>query len=283
MLMVKVEKRRSDRLMLTIPLRVEGVDEKGQPFEGEARTIILNRDGARIHSKPPLRGAQVINLVNLITKRSAKFRVVGPTEPFGESGGEWAVMSLEEAKNIWGIKFPRPLEPEQDTSKALLECRNCHQVALVHVSLAEVEVLETAGIFSRACEVCGRETPWGYAEKQIAMQGPPGEVTMMAEAQAAATVADQRRHRRVALQLPILIRDYYGGVEITKSENVSKGGFAFASEKNYHLGAGVMVVSPYNPASSTQNIEIHARIVRRHEMEGTNRKIYGVRYDPPKA
>jgi c-di-GMP-binding flagellar brake protein YcgR len=78
-----------------------------------------------------------------------------------------------------------------------------------------------------------------------------------------------------------LIRDYYGGVEITKSENISKGGFCFVSEKNYHPGGGVLVVCPYNPSS--QNIEMHATIVRLRTLEGTNRKVYGVRYDSQSA
>jgi hypothetical protein len=97
-------------------------------------------------------------------------------------------------------------------------------------------------------------------------------------AQASGSGAEQRRHRRVSLQLPAMVRDYYGGAEITKSENVSKGGFCFSSEKNYLFGQGLLVVCPYN--SSASNIESHARVVRRQEVEGTNRKVYGVRYTP---
>ncbi len=278
--MARAEKRRSDRLMLTIPLRVTGVDDRGQAFEKEARTINLNRHGARIQLRLPLKSGQVLGLVNLITRRGGNFRVVGPTQPYSEGGGEWGVECLDAAKNIWGIQFPAPLEPEGETPGALLECRTCHTVALTHLSLVEVEVLESAGIFSRRCEQCGQETPWGYAETQIAMQSPPEDSAMSAEAPAAATGAEKRRHRRVSLQLPVLIRDYYGGTEVTKSENVSKGGFCFASEKSYLLGAGIMVVCPYSATSSAQNIEVRARIVRRRNLEGTNRIIYGVRYDP---
>jgi hypothetical protein len=276
------EKRRSDRLMLTIPLEVQGVDTRGTSFRDSARTITLNRHGARIQITRPLRNGQTLVLTNLVGRREAEFRVVGPVSPITEQGGEWGVEYLDLKENIWGIQFPPASAAEDADSKALLECRECHAVALMRLSLVEVEVLETSGILSRPCVTCEEVTPWGYAEKVVAMEGPPGEAALVAEAQAqarrAAQGVEQRRHRRISLQLPVLIRDYYGGVEITKSENISKGGFCFVSEKNYHVGGGVMVVCPYNPSS--QNIEVRAKIVRQREIEGTKRKVYGVRYEP---
>lgn len=118
------------------------------------------------------------------------------------------------------------------------------------------------------------------------MAGPPEEAAMVAEAVAETRAAarggiEQRQHRRVSLQLPVLVRDYYGGVEVTKTENVSKGGFCFVSEKDYHVGTGILVMCPYNP--SAQNIEVRARVVRQTLVEGTNRKVYGIRYDTPPA
>lgn len=276
------EKRRSDRLMLTIPLRVEGADPRGDLFRAEARTITLNRHGARIEISRPLRNGQTILMTNLVGRREAEFRVVGPISPITEQGGEWGVEYLDLKENIWGIQFPPSSDAEEANSKALLECRTCRAVALMPLSLVEVEVLETSGILLRACVTCEKVTPWGYAEKLVAMEGPPGEAAMMEEAQARArrgpAGAEQRQHRRVSLQLPVLVRDYYGGVEITRSENISKGGFCFVSEKDYHLGGGVLVVCPYD--SSGQNIEVRGKIVRQRIIEGTKRRVYGVRYAP---
>jgi len=89
-------------------------------------------------------------------------------------------------------------------------------------------------------------------------------------------LAAGQQHRRLSLQLPALIHDYYGRVETTKTENLSKGGFCFVSEEDYHVG-GVLVVCPCNP--SGQTIEVRAKIVRLRPVEGTNRKVYGARYD----
>ena len=44
----EVERRRSERLLITVPIRVEGVDRDGEKFSEETRTIVINRQGARI-------------------------------------------------------------------------------------------------------------------------------------------------------------------------------------------------------------------------------------------
>jgi hypothetical protein len=274
------EKRRSDRLMLTVPLAVSGVDAKGMEFKENARTITLNRHGARVMFSRLLTSGQNIRITNLVSRREANFRVVGPLSPHTEKGGEWGVETLDGQKDIWGIQFPpAPAEHESD-SAALIECRKCHTVALMRLSLVEVEVLGTAGLLSKKCETCQATTSWGYAEKQVAMGAPSGEAAMLAEAGSGVTPArgiDLRRHRRVSLQLPVLVRDYSGEFEITKSENVSKGGFCFASEKDLQIGEGVMVACPYG--ASDQSLEVSAKIVRRLRTEGSKRNIYGVRYD----
>ena len=272
------EKRRSDRVMLTIPLTLRGQDSKGLQFAADARTIMLNRHGASIWTTQPLQGGQILRVINLLGRLEASFRVVGPISPLTDKGGEWGLEYTDSKENIWGIQFPPPIEKSE--SKALLECRKCHSVALMQLSLVEVQVLETSGIISRPCVSCEVITPWGIAEKQVAMSSPPEETGMTEEVQQRVTGgSDQRRHRRIALQLPVLLRDYYGGGEITKTENISKGGFCFVTEKTYHVGEGVVVVCPYDPRG--HNIEVRARVVRVREIEGSSRKFYGVRYDTP--
>jgi PilZ domain len=273
---LKSEQRRSDRLRLTVPLRVHGRDPQGEEFLDDARTVTLNRHGACIEITRPLLAGQTVQLTNLVSRKGAIFRVIGPVSPRTEKGGEWGVECIDHKSNIWGIQFP-PATAEETDSTALLECRNCHGVAVLHLSLVEVEVLDTSGLLSKPCEACKKTTPWGYAEKQVAMGAPPGEAAMLAEAGKVASGPEQRRHRRVSLQLPVLVRDYYGGVEVTKSENVSKGGFCFISEKTHLVGEGVLVACPYS--ASEHSIEVHAKIVRRTEIRGTQQKIYGVRYE----
>ena len=150
-----------------------------------------------------------------------------------------------------------------------MQCHKCQTTALLNISLVEVDVLETAGILSWPCETCGQTTPWGYAKtdqeapSESAAGEPPQDLHF-------------RRHRRVSLQLPLKIQKYSGEVEITKCEDISKGGLCFISQKHYHTGEGILVACPYNP--SGQNIDVEAQIVRQEEIEDTNQKIYGVKF-----
>jgi hypothetical protein len=270
---MKPERRRSDRVMLTIPVVIRGVDNHSGRFEVEGRTISLNRHGLLLHVNYLLRLGQVVVLSNLLGRREAEFRVTGPVAPLVEGVGEWALESVDPDSNIWGIKFPPLAESESEEARGLLECRGCHAVVLMRVSQMETEVLTTSGLLSKRCESCRKVTPWGYAEKQIAMDAPTEEIEMFAEA----SELLRRRHPRVSLQLPALIRDFYGGAEIAKSENVSKGGLCFASDVVYHVGQGLRVVCPYDPSSP--EIVVHGRIVRCVNFEGRHRRLYGVRYE----
>jgi hypothetical protein len=273
------EKRRSDRLMITLPLVVEGKDTKDQPFDNTARTTTVNRHGARIVTPRPLRAGQTITVTNLASRKKCQFRVVGPVSPATDRGGEWGIECLDPNKDIWGIQFPPVLASDEIQSKALLECQDCGTNALMRVSLIEVEVLETSGILTKPCTQCERETTWHLSEKQTGMVAVAADPSRSQGVKpASARGAENRRHRRSSLQLPVLIRDYYGGSEVTRTENVSKGGFCFVSEKHHPAGEILLVACPYDP-STTNHIEVRAQVVRALPIEGSVRKVYGVRYE----
>lgn len=272
------EKRRSDRILLTIPLSVEGEDAKGRAFQSNAQTLVLNRHGGRIRVNYRLQAGQTVRITNLMGRRSSDFRVVGPVSPFSEQGGEYGVEYLRPGQDIWGIQFPPLREGEAEKSNALLECRKCGQVKLFPVSLVEVEVLETSGVLSKHCESCGATSQWSHTKKQIAMPEPPepAKEAYGTTVPPSATRSERRRFRRVSLQLPVKICDYEGDVEITRSENISKGGFCFVSERQYQPGQGIIVTCPYDSAG--ENIEVRARVVNCTETKGNPRKVYGVQF-----
>ena len=89
--------------------------------------------------------------------------------------------------------------------------------------------------------------------------------------------ANHRAHNRVALQLPIRVRSFYGTEEFTRTENVSRGGLCFITDRNYEVGEVILVTCPFE--KSGHNIEVRGQVVRRREMQGTGRKIYGVSYE----
>jgi len=272
---------------LRVPLRVSWVEGTAH-VECDAHTTAVNRHGARVQVPRPLPDGAIVRMVNSVSNREADFQVVGLVAPLT---GEGAVYGLagplantssqqdpedEEitwaGEEFWGVHFPPPEPDEAAEAVVTIECRSCHTLAEGRLTLVEADVLETAGMLSLPCEVCNRLTPWIYAKKTapapVATDVPPEPNVELS--------IKSRRHRRVGLKLPVLIRRYTGGVEITHTDDVSKGGFGFTSEKDYYVGEGLMVACPYNERD--RNIEVQAQVVRRQPIEGTESKQYGAKY-----
>jgi hypothetical protein len=275
-------KRRSDRIVLTIPLSVYGKDAAGCEFRKGGRTLTINRHGARIQFHHALSGGQIIRILSLASKKEATFRVIGPVAPFTDRGGEWGVECVDPKANIWGVQFP-PIEECQNTGfKALLECKKCHTTALHPVSLVEVEVLDTSGIIIKPCEDCQNESSWGYVEMDPVFSIRSGDKMVAAgkihSSSRAQKKPSRQRHRQDSQQVSVLVRDYYGSSEIARSESVSQAGFCFFSEKDYMVGQGILATCPYD--SQSTRIETRARIVQCQENPETHRKVYVARYEP---
>jgi hypothetical protein len=271
------EKRRSERVTLTVPLWVMGTHPKGFPFIEDARTLNVNRYGAHIRIFRPLKSSQKVTVVNLATHREAEFRVVGPLIPFTEEGGEYGIECLRARDNIWDIDFPPPSEDRAMPPTALLECRGCQRVVLERLSMIEVDVLRSAGILTRKCSRCAAETAWGYPERRIAMEGPPEETDLFEQAREEIARREQRAEPREALQLPLRVRDFDGQEEIAHTENVSPSGLCFISSRPYQVGQGVVVTCPYEEKSKAPATP--ARIVRSAAIGGSSRRLYGVRFE----
>jgi len=273
----EVERRRSERLLITIPIRVEGVDRAGDKFSEETRTLVINREGARICLQRAISTGAVLGITAMVSRRSAKFRVVGPTQPQSAEGGEWGVECLESNCNFWGVGFPPPSLGE-GLCAALLECRRCHAVELTHLSLVEHEVLGTSGLLVKNCKVCSRLTSWGYKEPSMIVPGDGGAPFPSPESLAEPPAgSDRRLHNRVAVQLPIRVRSFRGTEEYTRTENVSSGGVCFVTDMTYEVGEVILITCPFETGG--HNIEVRGQVVRCRPMQGAGSKIYGICYE----
>ena len=274
----EIEHRRSERLLITVPIRIEGVDRNGEKFSEESRTIVINRQGARINLKRPVTPGALLLISTHLAHRSATFRVVGPTRPPTGEGGEWGVECLEPNSNIWGIGFPPP-SADEGVCTALLECRRCHAVKLSHLSMVEHEVLGNSGLLVKECEACERMTSWGFKELSMPLTADQTAAALPSPETPAGSrdTTARRSHNRVALRLSMRVRSFSGVEEIVRTENVSRGGVCFITDRNYEIGEVILVTCPYE--KSGQNIEVRGQVVRRREMQGTGRKIYGISYE----
>jgi hypothetical protein len=270
------EQRRSTRIMLSIPVTIRGEDEAGEPFEASGRTITLNRHGARVQVSRPLKPGSTIRVINQVNDAEAEFRVVGPLSPPLDRVGEWGIACLHVDQNIWDIYFPPP--DEDCDAHIVLECRHCQSKALQSLSLVEVEVLETAGLLTKPCVLCAECTPWGYAQLAFDVEAEIYQTSVAAATSGAPPLPPgQRKSFRRPAQLPVRLRDYFGEMEITQTENISHDGFCFSSPRRYLVGQALVVICPFDAA--TEKPEARARIVRIEPASCPERYIYGVRYE----
>ena len=100
------ERRRTMRLTLRIPLKIGIPQSDGASLTIDAKTTVVNKNGARIESDltPPL--DREVTITVPASGKSATARVVWVRQDQNESGYREFGVELEEAENLWGVRFP---------------------------------------------------------------------------------------------------------------------------------------------------------------------------------
>jgi hypothetical protein len=270
------DRRRSERIRLQLPIRVVGFDEARGRFIEDTHTIVVSKSGSLIALKHKVFPADIIRVINLENMEEADFRVVGPSIVTEKEVYEWGVESAEVDRNIGGINFPEPL-PE-GTAAALLTCRACHQEVLWPATLLEIEMLQRTGMIAMPCEVCRKPTYWTYAEmerrpKEFTMAdavAPPPRVVPIRER------AERRGTKRVLLKLPLLVRRKSGTTETSRTEDMSKRGFAASLACELDESEIVQVMLPYQLHGT--NIPQQARVVWKDPYPSSGRRWHGFQF-----
>jgi hypothetical protein len=86
--------RRSQRVILAVPLRVSGNRLSGAPFVEHAKTLIVNAHGALLQLQEHLREGQTLSITNVTTGEGAN--------GVAEVGVEFA----EPSPRFWRVSFP---------------------------------------------------------------------------------------------------------------------------------------------------------------------------------
>lgn len=275
-----MERRRTERLFLRIPIAVQGIDQSGEPFTEQTRTIEINRDGARIGLRhTPQLGGEV-RITNLLTNFTALFRTTIQSPPGYNGLSEWGVALSAALSDLmpeyWGIAFERlPAEGRPDVS-ALLVCRMCGRQEMASLTELEYDLLRAKLVFPRACTVCRTSTDWEAATLDLPRR--PRPLALPEEARAASPTAagtegeggvQRRGARRVAVHVPILVRTRDGKSEEAVSCDVSKTGLSFATALDVAQGDEIEIVIGYGATRSPTTQP--ARVVwRRRETEAAN-------------
>ena len=256
------ERRETERVMLKIPIRVIYFSSGNSSFSEDTRTVEVNRAGGRIKLRHRIAPDDTLRIVNLENLAEADFLVVGMTRSQSPEVSEWGVECTDSRRNIWGVEFPEALAAEDSRAAAMLECQGCQKQVLRILSLVDVSMMDSAGSLDRLCQQCGELTPWIYTDIGRRPKAP-ADCGAAASPPVAAKwdgKTERRLQRRVALKLPVLVRNGQGEAAISKTENVSKGGVAVVLGLVLNLGEMVTVACPYT--AGTQNLEQKGEIRR---------------------
>src|SRR5229473_355107 len=98
--------RRNSRIPAKIRVFVKGKDHNGNPFIQSSYTIDVSKDGARLDGLGYLAGLGETIEVKRRWRGKARFRVVWIGQIGMEQSNQIGICSLEEEKNIWGVKLP---------------------------------------------------------------------------------------------------------------------------------------------------------------------------------
>jgi hypothetical protein len=102
---VDAGRRRSMRVLLSVPIVVSGKNLKNEEFSEETRTLVVNAHGALIAMASPVVAGQNISIVNKTTRDSRECRIVY----LGNSSAGKIQMGIEFVKpapSFWQIDFP---------------------------------------------------------------------------------------------------------------------------------------------------------------------------------
>lgn len=265
--------RRSERVLLRIPIEIKGKQADGRAFKEKAYTLVINRHGARISMKNSPKPGDELSITNIQTQMSCQFRVVSRQDPSVGDDPEWGIESLEPDANIWGIYFPTKgaTPAERELIDALLECSGCRSRELAQLTQVQYRTLVTKLSLGRNCAKCGAVKDWAFsfAEADADEVGPTPAVEPEASSKPAGG-AERRREKRLMVKLPVSIRLNSGEVIVTRTENVSKKGVCVLSDLTLKAG------DRFHITVGSNETEVAARVVWRRPLEGEKKACYGI-------
>jgi len=243
--------RQSDRVFLTIPIRVSCIRGRSEVFVEEGQTIDISRHGATIKVDRELFAGEIVKVHRLDgAGKEVMARVVGRVAR-GSEGHVFGLTILDLAvANPWGIVFPAVADMDNAVLRALLRCVSCERTEVTYLNEFETDLLLCHHYISRPCEQCGGWTTWNRPHDHL----PAGPV-----AAAAPGTQNRRSHGRIHVEAVGCVRHPALGSEVVVVRELARGGLSFFSATKYPDGSRVEIAVPYS--SKAPNIYSPARIV----------------------
>ena len=265
--------RRSDRIYLELGIQISGVDAAGKSFTEQTQTLVVSQHGAKMISRHVLLPQQALSIRCHKTGREALARVVGEIGA-DEEGHYYGLEISDPAANLWGIEFPSMDESEVAAGRVLLECLGCHTQEVTHLDAFALEVLLANQCLMRPCNQCtgSPTTLWKQSslKESVAPAGPVAPLPVR--------TTNERRDARISLKVDVCIRHPQFGDEMAATDNISRGGFRFKSQRRYEPETIIEAALPYTRGAA--NIFAPARIVYVEDEPTEGMYAHGVAYLP---
>jgi len=268
--------RRSERVLLRIPIRVVGNDTHGNAFDETTYTLVVNRSGALIAVDHLLRLGAVIKITNIKSEVSCSFVVVMRAAVSLSGALEWGVKCLTPEMEIWSVHFPdRSEEPaEADLTHVLLECRECSSREMAALTVEQYRRLEAQSCLPRLCPKCRVISDWKFVVTEVGVGGiSPSLPASAPSGPASQDEPDRGRDEHLAVKLPLELRLPDGSEETTKTENISESSLCFGCDLEMQIGDRVYVSVGLDPPAEKRAVP--ARIMWRSPARAKGRAYYG--------
>jgi len=102
---VEPSRRRSMRVLLSVPIRVSGKTISSDDFEEQTRTLVVNAHGALISLEAPVSPNQRVTIINKATNQARECRIVHVgTQAAGKL--QIGIEFVQPSASFWQIDFP---------------------------------------------------------------------------------------------------------------------------------------------------------------------------------
>jgi hypothetical protein len=273
------DQRDSDRIFLSLQIRVSSTSENGKDVWKEGRTVDISRRGAAIMADLELYAGQNIKIQRVGLGKEARARVVGRVAEWSEAR-VFGVALVDPEVDLWDIAFPAEADPQAAVLRALLRCIACCRLEVTYLSEFEADLFLRHHCISRICANCGGWTTWNRPFGHTSTD-PHVPVELDSEIRGSRQVLrngkqNQRSHDRIQVEAVGCVRHPTMGSEVVLVRDLARGGLSFYSANHYPEGSHMEMAVPY--ASRAPNIYSPARIVS--SRKGAERGLieYGVAY-----
>lgn len=277
-------RRRSDRISISIPIQVSGMDLSGLNFVEQARTTFISRHGGTIILPYFLGPEQTIFIRCASTGKETEARVVGQLGVQLDSH-IYGVALLDENVDLWGVRFPDLKEEDKAAGRVLLQCISCGGREVCYLTGVELDIFEANRNLGRNCSQCGEWTLWKQVSEDVSEKQAMGSETQSqprppeTQTTTGSPVAppqNRRRWSRTKVRKTGCVRQPASSPDIVQVLDMSRGGICFESRRDYRKGSWVEIAVPYLGGGAAE-IFVPARIVRIMARQD-EKKEYGVEY-----